>query len=85
MPDSCHDSRELIDGSLRSIDVGWSQARTEQKLAAENVQRQVAVVSVVAMKEAAFLVAVQWVIRCIEIEFDLVWILVMGIQEVLDQ
>ena len=39
--------------------------------AAEYIERQVAVAVIVAVKEAAFLIAVQRVIGCVQIEHDL--------------
>ena len=47
------------------------QLGREQVLAAEHVQRQVAVAVVVAVEEAAFLVAVQRIVGRVEVEDDL--------------
>ena len=66
-----HDRGELLDAARAGVDVGGAQARTQQRLAPEDVQRQVAVVAVVAVEEAPLLVAVEWVIGGIEIEPDL--------------
>ena len=52
----------------RCIDVRPPQLRCQQVASAEDVERQIAVAVVVAMKEAAFLAAVQRIIRGVEVK-----------------
>ena len=60
----------------------WSGAAgPQQMIAAEDVQRQVAVVAVVAVEEAPLLVAVERVVGGVEIQHDLLRRLVMRVQE----
>ena len=54
----------------RGVDVGRPQARAQQLVPGENVERQVAIVSVVAVKKAPLLAAVQRVVGGVEIEHD---------------
>ena len=54
----------------RGVDIGRPQARAQQLLPGENVERQVAIVSVVAVKKTPLLVAVQPVVGGVEIEHD---------------
>jgi hypothetical protein len=54
-------------------------------LAAEDVQRQIAVTSVVAVEERALLVAVQRIIGGIEIQSDPPRQLVVGLEEQIHQ
>ena len=50
--------------------IGRPQARAQQLLPGEDVERQAAIVSVVAVEKAPFLVAVQPVVGGVEIEHD---------------
>jgi ABC transporter substrate binding protein len=62
----------LLDRAGRRIHVGAPQLGDQQQVtAAEHVERQIAVAVVVAVEEPPLLLAVQWIIRCIEIEDDL--------------
>src|SRR5439155_18550845 len=69
--DPGHDPGDLLDRTGRGIDVGPPQLGRQQMTAAEDVERQVAVAVVVAVEEPAFLVAMQRIVRRIEIENDL--------------
>ena len=51
--------------------IGLPQPRAQYMLAAENIQRQIAVVVVVAVEEAPFLLAVQRQIGRVHIQDDL--------------
>jgi hypothetical protein len=55
MPDN---ALQFLFGTGRRVLVGAAEPRTEQPLAAEDVQRQVAVLAVVAVKETPFLMPV---------------------------
>jgi hypothetical protein len=66
-----HDALELVNGAGRSVDVGPPQPGHQQVVAAEDVERQVAVVAVVAVEEVPFLLAVQRVVGGVEVEHDL--------------
>ena len=68
--DLSNDPFDLLPGAGRGVDVGTPQLGGQQVTAAEDVQRQVAVTVVVAVEEAPFLVAVERVVRGIEIEND---------------
>ncbi len=52
--------------------IGFPQPRTQHLLSAENVERQIAIVVVVAVEEPAFLLAVQRQVGGVDIEDDLV-------------
>ena len=65
-----HDAFDLLDRAGRGVDVGAPELRRQQLLAAEHVQRQVAVAIVIAVEEAAFLMAVQRSISGVEIKDD---------------
>ena len=60
------------------------EARKEMP-AAEHVERQVAVAVVIAVKEPAFLVAVQRVVGRVEVEHDLARRFLMGVEKQLDE
>ena len=53
------DPLHLLDGARRRVLVGAPQPRAQQMLAAEDVQRQIAVAAVVAVEEAPLLRAMQ--------------------------
>src|SRR5262249_22140113 len=80
-----HDPRHLLDRAGRAIDVGPPQPGRQQVAAAEDVERQIAIAVVVAVEEPALLVAVQWIVRRIEIESDLRRWPTMRLQEHLDE
>jgi hypothetical protein len=67
-PDSPHDRLERLDTPRRGIDVAAAQLRPQQKLAAEDVQWQVAVLAVVAVEEAPLLLPVQRIVCGIEVQ-----------------
>src|SRR5947209_12375485 len=49
----------------------WPQPCAQQMIAREDVQRQIAVMAIVAVKEASFLFAVEWIVAGIQIEHHL--------------
>ena len=71
LADLADDARDLVLGPGRGVDVRAPQLGGQQVTAAEHVQRQVAVAVVVAVEEAALLVAVQRIVGRIQIEDDL--------------
>ena len=70
-PDLRNDPLQLRDGAKRSVVVGRAQLGRQQVLAAEDVQGQVTEFLVIAVEEAALLMAVQRVVGGVEIEGDL--------------
>jgi hypothetical protein len=70
-PDLGDDARHLVLGPRRGVDVGAAKLRRQQMLTAEDIERQIAVAVVVAMEEAAFLMAMQRVVSRIQIKDDL--------------
>ena len=72
LPNVPDDPLDLLNAAARRIDVRAPQLGREQMSATEDVERQIAVtVVVVAVKEAAFLMAVQRIVGRVEIEHDL--------------
>ncbi len=61
---------QFLHTARRPVLVRWTQSRTQQMLAAEDVQRQIAVAAVVAVKEAPFLLTVQRIVGGIQIQPD---------------
>jgi hypothetical protein len=78
-------ARYLLDRAGRRIHVGAPQFGDQQVTAAEHVERQIAVAVVVAVEEPPLLLAVQWIIRCIEIEDDLLGRPRVRLHELVDQ
>ncbi len=70
LPDLRHHPGDLVLGAGRGVDVRGPQFRQKQLPAAKNIKRQVAVALVIAMEEAAFLIAVDRIVRGVEIEDD---------------
>ena len=56
---------------LRRVDVGRSQIGDQQMVAGEDVERQEAVVVVVAVEEASLLMAVHRIVGGVDVEHDL--------------
>ena len=67
------------------IVVGFSQPRAQNVIAAEDVQRQIAIVVVVAVKEAPFLFAVQRQVGGVHVQHDLSGRLLVRLDEHLHQ
>ena len=84
-PDLADDPRHLSDGAGGRIDVRPPELGGEQVPAAEDVQRQIAVAVVIAVEEAAFLMAVQRIIRGIEVEDDLLGRRLVCLEEQVDE
>ena len=72
-PNLRHDAPDLRQTAEGGIMVGFPQPRAKNVFAAEDVQRQIAVVVVVSVKEASFLLAVQRQVRGVHIQHDLGW------------
>ena len=70
-PDLADDPIQLRFGARRAVDVGAPQLGRQQVPPAGHVQRQIAVVVVVAVEEPPLLMAVQRIVRRVEVEHDL--------------
>src|SRR5438128_10849717 len=66
-----YDSLDLFQATCARIGVRGPQTRTQQMLTGKNVQRQIAVVAVIAMEEAALLQLLTRHIARVAIEHDL--------------
>jgi hypothetical protein len=71
LADLADDAGHLLDRAGGGVDVGAPQLGRQQVAAAEDVERQIAVAVIVAVEEAAFLMAVQGVVGGVEIEDNL--------------
>ena len=80
-----HDPRQFVHRARRRIDIGRPQPGAQHMLAAGHVQREIAVVPVVAVEEPPLLAAVQRVVGGVEIEHDLRRRGGMGLQEQVHQ
>ena len=85
LPHAVHDPRQFIDHAGRRIDVRRPEPCTQHVRAAEDIQRQIAVVPVVAVEKAPFLLAVQRVVGGIDIEHDAHGRPRVGLDEQVDQ
>jgi hypothetical protein len=65
------EARRLFDRAGRRVEIGAPQLGRQQMPAAENVQRQVAIAVVVAVKEPPLLMPVQRVVGGVQVENDL--------------
>ncbi len=83
--DAGDEARHLVLGAGRGVDVRAPQFCRQQLPAAEHVERQITVTVIIAVEEAAFLVAVQGIVGGIEIEHDLPRRLAMCIEEHVDE
>ncbi len=70
-----------FDRSGTGVDVRRTQLRSQKMLAAEGVQRKVTVILVVTVEEPTFLLAVQRIVRSVQIDHDLLRRLGVGLQE----
>jgi hypothetical protein len=68
LPEPGYDPGDFLLGAGGSIDVGGPELGEQQLAAAENVKRQIAVALVVAVEEAALLIAVDRIVRGVQIE-----------------
>src|SRR6185295_18528525 len=84
LPYLSHNPLEVFQCSFGWIDLRASQLSTEQKLSAEDVQRQITIAVVVAVEEPAFLMPMYWIIGGIHIQRDRTRRTVMRIQKVID-
>ena len=80
-----NDSRHLVDRARAGIDIGPAQLGAKQMPPAKNIQRQVTVGFVIAVKEAPFLLAMQRIVGGIEIERDLAGRRAMRLDEQIDE
>lgn len=68
---------------LPCASIGAPQPRAQQELATEDIQRQVTIVAVIAMKEPALLISVNQIVGNIQIQNDLCWLLRIRLDEVI--
>ena len=68
LTDVVHQAFHLRLAACRRILIGGPQTRTQQMLAAKDIQRQLTIAVVIAVKKAPFLVAVQGQIGHIQIQ-----------------
>lgn len=85
LADLPNNPRHLFNRARAGIDIGPAQLGAKQMPPAKNVQRQVTVGFVVAMKEAPFLLTMQRIIRGIEVERDLAGRRAMRLDEQIDE
>ena len=79
------DPAHLFDAAGTRVDVGRAQFGRQQMPAAEHIERQIAVIVVIAVKEALFLVPVQRVVGGVEIKDDLRRDRGMGVEKEVDK
>src|SRR3984893_3393309 len=79
------DPAHLFDAAGTRVDVGRAQFGRQQMPAAEHIERQIAIIVVIAMKEALFLVPVQRVVGGVEIKDDLRRDRGMGVEKEIDE
>ena len=80
-----HDAGDLLHRPGARVDVGLAKLRRQQMAAAEHVERQIAVAVVIALEEAALLMAVQRVVGGVEVEDDLLRRAAMRLHEKVDR
>src|SRR6185312_15208382 len=80
-PDLFNDTLHLLLTAARGILISGAQTRTQQVLAAEDVQRQITIAVVIAVKETPLLMAMQRQIRHIQIQYDLLGSRLMRFQK----
>src|SRR5947207_15228634 len=85
LADLSDDARHLLDRAGAAGDVGAALLREQQVSAAEHVERQIAVAIVVAVEEAAFLLAVERAVVVVESERDLLWLPLIHLEEQIHQ
>ncbi len=69
-PQSPDHPRHLRQRPLGGVDVRWTQPRAQQLFVHKDVQRQITVVAVVAVKEPPLLVSVQRIVGGIQVQYD---------------
>ena len=79
------DPGHLLHAAGRRVDVRGPQLRQQQVLAAEDVQRQIAIALVIAVEESARLLAVNRIVGGIQVEHDLCRRLWLKLQKGLDE
>ena len=80
-----NDALHFLHTACAGVLVGGPQPCAQQMVAAENVQRQIAVVAVITVEEARFLLAMQRGVGGIQVQHDLLGRLGVGFQEDLHQ
>ena len=85
LADARDDARHLVRRASAGVDVGAPQLGRQQVVAAEDVERQVAVAVVIAVEEAAFLMAVQRVVGGVQVEDQPLRGLPVGVEKEIDE
>ena len=83
--DLCDDPRNFVNRARAGIDAGAAQLGAKKVPPAKNIQRQITIGFVVAMKEAPFLLAMQRIIGGIEVEGDLAGRRAMRLEKQIDE
>ena len=83
--DTPDNARHFLFGTGGTVLISRAQPRTQQLLAAEDIQREVAVMPVIAVEETPFLMSMQRIIRRIHIQNDLRRCRIMGLQKKINQ
>ena len=68
MTDQLHQTLQHLQGPVAGVDVGLPQLRPQKLIAAEHIQRQIAIAVVVAVKEPSLLLAVQRVVGGVKVQ-----------------
>ena len=85
LADLRNDARHLLDRALAARDIRAPLAGQQQVPAAEHIERQVAVLVVIAVEEPAFLLPVERDVGVIQIQHDLTRRTLMRFKEQIDQ
>jgi hypothetical protein len=85
LADPSDNARDLFDRAITARDVGTPLAGQQQVPPAEHVERQVAVLFIIAVEEPAFLLAVQRNVGVVEIQHDLARCAFMRFEEKIHQ
>ena len=79
------DALDFFDGPCRPVLIRRTQSRAQQMISGKDVQRQIAVAVVVAVKEAPLLMPVQRDVGRVQIEHDPPWPCGVRFQKQIDQ
>jgi len=80
-----HDSLYFLLAAEGRVMIGFAQTRAQNLFSAENVQRQIAIVVVIAVEESSLLLAVQRQVGSIHVQDDFRWSVVLRFDEHLHQ
>ena len=85
LPNLLHQAGEFLHASRRPIAIRRAQPRAQQVFPTEDVQREIAVVPIIAVKESPFLIPVQRIVRAVQVQDDLLRRLAVGLEKNLSQ